>query len=460
MKRRITITITLILLFALCFSGCGGTDHKQKSDNKIPKDSAQSVSATGSALSSDQKDSTKNDKYEAVEAIINKIPADIRKEFRISFSHLWSYLNENNEKVNDSAIHLFSDNIGQIEENYGTNVHPLADKTQTKYYDFSRNYSYVYGVEGVAFKFNINIKTYGFKFENQDEKEIVYCIGEDGYMSTGRGYAGDINSLIMKYPDHLYSVDSKSLKQFGSPEAEKYEYDCAYAYIPDKGNGCDMTFYFKNNYLVYTELYFPLGGCRWSNAKPVRDSKEVGHPFQVTTAAEYHADLILPCNYDVNNDGIKNDSWDCKVDYKIPKVNSEIPNAELINAYLETSEYCDDIQQFQSGKYPERIGDEYSVISYTYVVHKYKGLCALVLTKDEYIHEGGGGTTSWVYYFDDQTGRQISAGEYAKHFGLSDKAILDQYNGDQNDWPIDNIDDANFYLDENGKLVVIVNYPY
>jgi len=454
------IFIAPILLLALCFSGCGGNDHTQKVDNKIPKDSVQSVSATGNALSSDQKNSPKNDKYEATEAIINKIPSDIRKEFRISFSPLWSYLNENGEQVNDLAIHLFSDNIGQIEENYGKSVQPLAHKTQTKYYDFLRDYSYVYGVEGAEFKFRIDIKTYGFKFEDQEEKEIVYCIGEDGYMSTGKGLVRDINSLIMKYPDNLYSIDSKSLKEFGSPEAEKYEYDCAYAYIPNKVSVCDMTFYFRNNDLVYTELYFSLDGCRWSNAEPIRDSKEVKHPFQVTTAAEYHADLILPCNYDVNNDGIKNDSWDCRVDYMIPEVDPDIPDADLINAYLETDKYCDDIKQFQSGRYPERIGDEYSLISYTYEVHKYKGLSALVLTKDENIHEGGGGTTSWIYYFNNQTGRQISAVDYAGNFGLSDKEILDLYNGDQNDWPVDSIADANFYLDENGKLIVIVNYPY
>jgi hypothetical protein len=268
--------------------------------------------------------------------------------------------------------------------------------------------------------------------------------------------------LLRLYPDDLYYLSKARTSDNGQIGKRNRDFDYAYSYYPDDQTSNDITFYIKDGRVssiemikAYERRYVYDG--EGSPGKLVNQPVNRKSAFQVETLAEFSKEIELPWEK-LGEPSNPEPPYISHVKIRLPKVLDNVPNGDAINANIDLDLYQEVLSQLEAGDdsllYQERLA-EYSI---DYEVHTWKNTAALVLNEAYGIVAAGGGRYRTIWYYDNDTGNILSPRQYAKKCGISEAAIIKQYNDNSEYGSISSVYEANFYVDEAGKVITYENF--
>ncbi|QOX63777.1 hypothetical protein FRZ06_10675 [Anoxybacterium hadale] len=301
-----------------------------------------------------------------------------------------------------------------------------------------------------------------------DSKEALAVVS---YMCTDRPWGpktyrgisvgSSQRELLRLYPDDLYYLRNARSSDSSPIGKRNKGVEYAYFYYPDDQTSNDITFYIKNGKVssiemiaAYERRYVYDGAGNPENLvnQPVNKKSA----FQVETLADFSKDIELPWEK-LGDPSNANPPYISHVKIRLPKVSDNVPNGDAINANIDLELYQELLSQLEAGDdsplYQGRLA-EYSV---DYEVHTWKNTAALVLNEAYGIVDAGGGRHRIIWYYDNETGNILSPRQYAQKCGIGEASIIKQYNDNSVYGSISSVYEANFYVDEAGKIVTFEN---
>lgn len=363
--------------------------------------------------------------------------------------------------------------IGLNDKQYTVPSYLKQTSRKQQYTDYFADYSVLTDYEdGRSFsasdeKSGFLIETLNYNLpDSKDALAVVIYMYTDGPWGpqTYRGISvgSSQRELLRLYPDDLYYLRNAGSADNGQTGNRNKGYDYAYFYYPDDQTSNDITFYIKDGRVssidminAYERRYVYDGEASPGNLvnKPVNKRST----FQVETVAEFSKELELSWEK-LGEPTNTEPPYISHIKIRLPKVSDNVPNGDAINANIDLDLYQEVLQQLEAGDdsllYQERLA-EYSV---DYEVHTWKNTAALVLNEAYGIVAAGGGRHRTIWYYDNDTGNILSPRQYAKKCGISEAAIITQYNDNSEYGSISSIYEANFYIEETGKIVTFENF--
>ena len=313
----------------------------------------------------------------------------------------------------------------------------------------------------------LSIETLNYNMpDSADALAKVIYIGTNSRWNpqTYRGIAvGDSEEELLRlYPDDLYYLPKEKMVHTNDGHPKKDIFDYAYFYFPHDGSAKDITFYMSEGTIAYIEMisayerryvYDEASDPKNLVNKPA-NKKSV---FQVETAGEFSGKLPVHwTEIGMPESGLPPHMT--QIHIRVPKVSGGVSNGVGINRILGTERYMTAVEDFQAGDFSLIYKERYARYIVDYQVHRWKGAVAFVLDHEYGIIEAGGGKHRTVWYYDINTGNILSPRQYAKKCGVSEEKIIEQYNSQAGYGPINSVYEANFYIDEAGKVITFENY--
>lgn len=238
--------------------------------------------------------------------------------------------------------------------------------------------------------------------------------------------------------------------------------DYAYFYFPEDQTSRDITFYIKDGEVSFIEIIaaferrYVYGGESGPENLVIQPANKKSE-FQIETAAEFSGEIELTWEK-LGMTGYQGEPYTVRVSIRVPKVSDNVSNGDAINVNMGLEQYLETVSQLEAGDYSELYQGRLAEYSIDYEVHTWNGAAALVANMAYGIVEAGGGRHRTVWYYDCDTGNVLSPRQYARKCGVGEAAILKQYNDSSEFGYINSVYEANFYIDEAGKIVTFENY--
>jgi len=152
-----------------------------------------------------------------------------------------------------------------------------------------------------------------------------------------------------------------------------------------------------------------------------------------------------------------------KVDINVPQVDASVSGAEEINQRIaEFDPYMMLVaEELKAGNLSVLVnGDLMGSLSMNYEVYSYQQAEALVVESKKYLFHAGGGNSFLMVYYDADSKKVITAGEYLEKCGITEESVLQRcaeenyapsYPGDT---VVKTIDDVIFAFDNAGTLML------
>lgn len=280
---------------------------------------------------------------------------------------------------------------------------------------------------------------------------------------TYRGiYAGSSEKdLLRLYPDDLYHL-GKDGADYGNSEVlqRNEDFDYAYLYFP-KDTSKNIAFYIRDERVSVIKMstdseVYVYGGVNDPENLVIKPANKKSG-FQVETAAEFSGEIELPWEK-IGMPWNTGEPYTSRVNIRLPRVSDNVSNGDAINSNIGLEHYLEVVSQFEAGDYSLLYQERLAQYSVDYEVHTWNGAAALVINDAYGIAEAGGGRHRTIWYYDCDTGNVLSPRQYAKKCGADEAAIIKQYNGNAGYGFINSVYEANFYIDEAGKIVTFENY--
>lgn len=302
--------------------------------------------------------------------------------------------------------------------------------------------------------------------DSKDALAVVIYMYTDGPWGpqTYRGISvgSSQRELLRLYPDDLYYLSNARSSDNGRIGKRNRNFDYAYFYYPEDQTSNDITFYIKDGRVssieminAYERRYVYDGEASPGNLvnQPVNRTSV----FQVETVAEFSKDIELPWEK-LGDPSNTNPPYHSNVKIRLPKITDNVPNGDAINANIDLDLYREVLSQLEAGDYSLLYQERLAEYSVDYEVHTWKNTAALVLNESYGIVAAGGGRHRTIWYYDNDTGNILSPRQYAKKCGIGEAAIITQYNDNSEYGSISSIYEANFYIEETGKIVTFENF--
>jgi hypothetical protein len=344
---------------------------------------------------------------------------------------------------------------------------------ELNYTDYSADYSAWISYKGTGTiehsgeKGDFLVNTMNFNMPDADDALAVVtymCTDRMWEPKTYRGIAvgSSEKDLLRLYPDDLYYLSKDRAEGNNEIYQRNRDFDYAYFYFPTDQTANDITFYIKDGKVSFIEMiaafdrrYIYGGESDFKNLvnKPADEKSE----FQVETIASFSGKIELPWEKIGLPQNTK-EPYIAQVNLKLPRVSDNVSNADAINSNADLERCLETVSQFEAGNYSLLYQERLARYSVDYEVHTWNGAAALVINKAYGIVEAGGGRHRTIWYYDCDTGNVLSPRQYAKKCGISESAIIKQYNDSSEFGFINSVYEANFYVDEAGKIVTFENY--
>ncbi|MBR0597488.1 hypothetical protein [Sinanaerobacter chloroacetimidivorans] len=311
------------------------------------------------------------------------------------------------------------------------------------------------------------MRTLNYNMPDADDAlAVVIYMCTDGLWEpkTYRGIAAGSSEkdLLRLYPDDLYYLDKGEASGYNEIYQRNEDFDYAYFYFPKDQTSRDITFYIKDRKVSFIEMisayerrYVYGGASEFENLvnQPANEKSE----FRVETAAAFSREIELPWEK-IGMSWNTGEPYISRVNIKLPRVSDNVCNGDAINSNTNLEHHLEAIRQFEAGDYSLLYKERLAEYSVDYEVHTRKGAAALVINEAYGIAEAGGGRHRTVWYYDCDTGNVLSSRQYAKKCGVGEAAIIKQYNDNAEYSFINSVYEANFYIDEAGKIVTFENF--
>jgi hypothetical protein len=323
-------------------------------------------------------------------------------------------------------------------------------------------------IEHSGEKGDFYIHTNNYNMPDADDALAVVnymCTDRMWSPKTYRGIAvgSSEKDLLRLYPDNLYHLGKDHAEQgYNEISQRNTDFDYAYFYYPEDRTSRDITFYIKDGTVSFIEMIaaferrYVYGGENDPGNLVIKPAN-IKSEFKVETAAEFSGEIELPWE-ELGMAGYQGEPYTARVSIRLPRVSGDVSNGDAINSNMDLEQYLKTVSQLEAGDYSMLYEGRLAEYSIDYEVHKRNGAAALVINMAYGIVEAGGGRHRIVWYYDCDTGNVLSARQYAKKCGAGEAAIIKQYDGSSEFGFVNSVYEANFYIDEAGKIVILENF--
>ena len=385
---------------------------------------------------------------------------------------------EDTFRVIDEYSFIFTDGedflpISIHDKQYALPTYVKETDRELQYTDYNADYStwiFYKGIDTIEHSgekgdFLINTKNFNMPDTDDALAVVTYmCTDRMWEPKTYRGIAvgSSEKDLLRLYPDDLYYLSKDGADGNNEIYQRNNDFDYAYFYFPADQTANDITFYIKGGKVSFIEIiaaferrYVYGGESEPQNLvnKPADEKSE----FQVETVASFSGEIELPWEK-IGMPWNTKEPYIAQVNLKLPRVSDNVSNADAINSNTNLDYYLEKVSQFKAGDYSLLYQERLVKYSVDYEVHTWNGAAALVINKAYGVAEAGGGRHRTIWYYDCDTGNVLSPRQYAKKCGISETAIIKKYNDSSEFGFINSVYEANFYVDESGKIVTFENY--
>lgn len=397
---------------------------------------------------------------------LNSVEDQINEEYSITVTY-WD------SDTNEYIYRLFA--LGQINPSFPK----IFDTLNLKIiYEPGENYGGDY-TKVYTFTDDRGNKNFVLKTQYWGEKdwkagvERVCYIGVDFIDGVKTGTIRGPNSmseeeLLVLYPHDLYIAKEIIPKAHVALNMSKPSKAYIYKDPNDQSNR-DLVFIVKNGQVVSVDTAESYEYSRYDRklglSKPVSSKNSKASELKVKTVSLYNNKFdvqeVLP-DY-VDADILTGNDRIITVDINIPQVAASVPGSAKINKMISGFQpymihVAEGLNKGDLKVLAE--GDLAGYLAMNYHVYSYNNAAALVVESKGYIFHGGGGKVYLIVYYDCDTGNIMTAREYIKKCGVTEKSVLKKCAAENyvpsfpGDKVVKTIYDVKFAIDNKGNVIL------